>query len=192
MDFNLNSYCYFPFLWRTCVYVLMIISPISLTVRETKEESGDDAPCSAHSSQSQRWTRSIRLQWLFFLFTFSTPTPPFLYFPPTLQWFVYLLPLTVDALYLSGLTVFVIFTHWHSIIIYSAVSSRAVFPQFPPVDSRRLFFLVNFALKTASFLEATDIFVTWTSIPLSVKAVFLVCPVSPALFPLDICFAFVP
>lgn len=37
-----------------------------------------------------------------------SPPSPFLYFPPTLQWFVYLLPLTMDALYLSGLTVFVI------------------------------------------------------------------------------------
>lgn len=36
------------------MYVLMIISPISLTVRETEEESCDDAPCSAHSSQGQR------------------------------------------------------------------------------------------------------------------------------------------
>lgn len=37
-----------------CVYVLMIISPIPLTVRETEEEGCDDAPCSAHSSQGQR------------------------------------------------------------------------------------------------------------------------------------------
>lgn len=80
-------------------------------------------------------------------------------FPPLCSGFVYLLPLTVDALYLSGLTVFVIL-RTDTLIIYSAVSSRAVFPQFPPVDSRLLYFLVNFALKAASFLEATDVFVT--------------------------------